>query len=33
MDVLTKKFVEWRTNPLGGNHRAPGVLVWKEFEN
>ena len=24
MDVLTKKFVEWRTNPLGGNHRAPG---------
>jgi ADP-ribosyl-[dinitrogen reductase] hydrolase len=24
MDALTKRFVEWRQNPLGGSHRAPG---------
>jgi ADP-ribosylglycohydrolase len=24
MDALTKRFVEWRQNPLGGTHRAPG---------
>lgn len=24
MAALTRKFVEWRDNPLGGNHRAPG---------
>src|SRR5271154_2675294 len=24
MEALTKHFVEWRRNPLGGSHRAPG---------
>jgi ADP-ribosyl-[dinitrogen reductase] hydrolase len=24
MDVLAQKFIEWRSNPLGGTHRAPG---------
>jgi ADP-ribosylglycohydrolase len=24
MEVLSKKFIEWRNNPLGGSHRAPG---------
>lgn len=24
MRALSQKFVEWRKNPLGGNHRAPG---------
>jgi len=24
MDALTVRFVEWRRNPLGGSHRAPG---------
>jgi len=24
MHVLSRKFVEWRENPLGGTHRAPG---------
>jgi ADP-ribosyl-[dinitrogen reductase] hydrolase len=24
MDTLAQKFIEWRNNPLGGTHRAPG---------
>lgn len=24
MEALTRRFVEWRMNPLGGSHRAPG---------
>lgn len=24
MDVLAQKFIDWRSNPLGGSHRAPG---------
>src|SRR6202034_2650925 len=24
MEAVSKRFVEWRKNPLGGNHRAPG---------
>jgi len=24
MDALTTRFVDWRKNPLGGSHRAPG---------
>jgi len=24
MDALTVRFIEWRQNPLGGSHRAPG---------
>jgi ADP-ribosyl-[dinitrogen reductase] hydrolase len=24
MEALSKRFIDWRKNPLGGNHRAPG---------
>jgi ADP-ribosyl-[dinitrogen reductase] hydrolase len=24
MDALSQRFIEWRQNPLGGSHRAPG---------
>src|SRR5271157_3697804 len=33
MDVLAQKFIDWRSNPLGGSHRAPPSGLLRQSMN